>query len=109
MLIRDLPIETKQGLRALAEAANSSMEAEARRILKTAVAKAQADQSNRMLSIADRIHARFAEFGGVDLVLPEYAPDRPLPDFSGDEYAFADEAPLKPKRTSRTKRQAASR
>jgi plasmid stability protein len=61
--IRRLDDSTKALLRVRAAQHRRSMEEEARQILKGALAKATARQPN----LAERIRARFAPLGGVDL------------------------------------------
>ena len=54
------------------------MEAEARRILQLALAKQDVRGS---MNLAERIHARFAALGGVELELPPRDPGREPPTF----------------------------
>jgi plasmid stability protein len=55
------------------------MEAEVRRIIQTALANESSRSSGR--GLADRIHARFAAVGGVDLELPQRQAGRDPPTF----------------------------
>jgi antitoxin FitA len=86
ILIRDLPLTTKAGLQALAQKNNRSMTDEVRRILNAAVSQARQITSTRPLSFAEKVQARFAPLGGLELTIPPRGPDRPLPDFSGPEF-----------------------
>jgi plasmid stability protein len=61
--VRRLDPNTKARLRVRAAQHGRSMEAEAREILKAALA----DESMRRRNLAARIRARFKHFGGVDL------------------------------------------
>ncbi len=63
ILIRQLDDVTKERLRVRAAQHKRSMEAEARAILKATLTR---PEQNRR-SLADRIHARFAGLGGVEL------------------------------------------
>jgi antitoxin FitA len=65
--IRNLDPAIKERLRVRAAEHGHSMEAEARRILQTALSGAGRPKSPNLY---DRIHARFALLGGVDLELP---------------------------------------
>jgi antitoxin FitA len=76
--IRNLDPAIKERLRVRAAEHGHSMEAEARRILQTALkGVARAPAAN----LYERIRARLAPFGGVDLDLPPRAPDRDPPRF----------------------------
>jgi plasmid stability protein len=75
--IRNLDPAIKERLRVRAAEHGHSMEAEARRILQTALSAAARTQG----SLYDRIHARFAALDGVDLALPPRAPAREPPGF----------------------------
>ena len=68
----------KERLRVRAAKRGHSMEAEARRILQTAL-KDRAGKRGR--GLYDRIHDRFAAIGGVDLKLPPREPAREPPRF----------------------------
>lgn len=76
--IRKLDPATKERLRIRAAEHGHSMEAEARRILKTALS-GEARSPGR--SLYERIRARFAPLGGVDLALPAREPVRDPPRF----------------------------
>jgi antitoxin FitA len=91
ILIRDLPLDTKQGLRLMAQAHQHSMEEEARQILRAAVSRARKKLDSEPASIGHRIHARFAALGGLELQTPARETWRDLP-------VFAQEPAAKPKR-----------
>jgi plasmid stability protein len=76
--IRNLPAGLKERLRVRAAEHGHSMEAEARTILETAL------PANRTpgRSLAERIRARFAPLGGVELALPPREPAREPPGFA---------------------------
>jgi antitoxin FitA len=76
--IRNLDPAIKERLRVRAAEHGHSMEAEARRILQSAL-KGQPRKPTR--SLYDRIHDRFAAIGGVDLDLPPREPGREPPRF----------------------------
>jgi plasmid stability protein len=76
--IRNLDPAIKERLRVRAAEHGHSMEAEARRILQTAL-KGAARSSGRTLY--ERVHDRFAALGGVDLELPPREATRDPPDF----------------------------
>jgi plasmid stability protein len=76
--IRNLDPAIKERLRIRAAEHGHSMEAEARRILQSAL-KGQTRKPTR--SLYDRIHDRFAAIGGVDLELPPREPGREPPRF----------------------------
>ena len=76
--IRNLDPAIKERLRVRAAEHGHSMEAEARRILQSAL-KGQPRKPTR--SLYDRIHERFAAIGGVDLELPPREPGREPPRF----------------------------
>lgn len=65
LTIRGLDDETKARLRVSAARHGRSMEAEVRNILQEALPAEQASGG-----LGSRIHARFAQVGGVDLDLP---------------------------------------
>ena len=75
--IRNLDAQTKARLRVRAAHRQRSMEEEARTILRTALAEADAAPGD----LAEAIGARFRPLGGVELVLPTREPMRepPLP------------------------------
>jgi plasmid stability protein len=75
--IRNLDPSLKERLRVRAAEHGHSMEAEARRILQSALAGSGRRQRERTLY--ERIHARFAKLGGVDLDLPPREPAREPP------------------------------
>lgn len=66
--IRKLDPSLKERLRVRAAEHGHSMEAEARQILQTALAGSGRRQRER--NLYERVHARFAKLGGVDLELP---------------------------------------
>ncbi len=78
LTIRNIDTAVKERLRVRAAEHGHSMEAEARRILQTALAK---DESRPGRSLSQRINARFAALGGVDLELPPREPAREPPAF----------------------------
>lgn len=76
--IRNLDPAIKERLRVRAAEHGHSMEAEARRILQaTLIGSARPAGRN----LYERIHARFAPLGGVDLKLPPREPTRDPPRF----------------------------
>ncbi len=77
LTIRNLDDGVKERLRIRAAQHGISMEAEVRNILQANVATVPEPGSN----LYERIHARFAALGGVDLELPPRAPMRELPTF----------------------------
>lgn len=79
LTIRNIDTTVKERLRVRAAEHGHSMEAEARRILLTALTKETSRSSGR--GLAERIHARFAAVGGVDLELPPREPVREPPTF----------------------------
>ena len=79
LTIRNIDATVKERLRIRAAQHGHSMEAEARRILQTALTKGIPTASGR--GLAERIHARFAVLGGVDLELPPREPTREPPTF----------------------------
>lgn len=79
LTIRNLDDEIKQKLRVRAARHHQSMEAEAREILRRAIAS---DQPAAEGGLGTRIHALFREDAGVELELPERAAPRDVPDFS---------------------------
>ena len=78
LTIRNIDAAVKERLRVRAAEHGHSMEAEARRILQTALTK---DASRPGRSLSQRIRARFAALGGVDLELPPREPTREPPAF----------------------------
>ena len=76
--IRNLDPAIKERLRVRAAEHGHSMEAEARRILQMTL-KAPERLPGR--DLYERIQARFASLGGVDLKLPAREPAREPPDF----------------------------
>lgn len=76
--IRNLPAGLKERLRVRAAEHGHSMEAEARTILETALPARNAPGR----SLADRIRARFAPLGGIELDLPPREPAREPPGFA---------------------------
>jgi antitoxin FitA len=75
LTIRNLEPAVKERLRVRAAEHGRSMEAEARRILQTALGEPAHAQRN----LYERIHARFAALGGIDLDLPPRTPAREPP------------------------------
>ena len=76
--IRNLDRALKERLRVRAARHGHSMEAEARRILETALAPQDGPTGRHLY---DRIRSRFAPLGGVDLELPPREPVREPPKF----------------------------
>jgi plasmid stability protein len=76
--IRNLDPAIKERLRIRAAEHGHSMEAEARRILQSALKGVEKKPAR---SLYDRIHDRFAAIGGVDLDLPPREPGREPPQF----------------------------
>jgi plasmid stability protein len=79
LTIRNIDVAMKERLRVRAAEHGHSMEAEARRILQRALAKQEVPR--RSMNLAERIHARFAALGGVDLDVPPREPGREPPSF----------------------------
>ncbi len=67
MTIRNLDDGLKRRLRIQAAQHGHSMEEEAREILRSALSQEDASSN----SLSSSIQKRFAEFGGVDLLIPE--------------------------------------
>ena len=86
ILIRDLPLQTKSALQALAHKHQHSMAEETRQILNKAASRATKELGNHLVaeqqSVAHRIHARFKALGGIHLDIPPRDAIRSLPDFS---------------------------
>jgi plasmid stability protein len=78
LTIRNLNPATKERLRVRAAEHGHSMEAEARRILQTALGESPRPPARNLY---ETIHARFAALGGVDLDLPPRQPVREPPRF----------------------------
>jgi antitoxin FitA len=78
LTIRNLEPAVKERLRVRAAEHGRSMEAEARRILKTALGESLRPPER---SLYERIHDRFAALGGVDLDLPPREAIREPPQF----------------------------
>jgi plasmid stability protein len=78
LTIRNLDQVVKERLRLRAAEHGHSMEAEARRILQAALGSSRPPPSRNLY---ERIHARFAAIGGVDLDLPPREPVREPPRF----------------------------
>jgi antitoxin FitA len=76
--IRNLDPALKERLRVRAAQHGQSMEAEARRILQTALVAAGVPAARNLY---DRIHGRFARLGGVELELPPREAAREPPRF----------------------------
>jgi antitoxin FitA len=79
LTIRNIDTAVKERLRVRAAQHGHSMEAEARQILQTALTKESPRSAGR--GLGERIHARFAALGGVDLELPPREPAREPPIF----------------------------
>jgi plasmid stability protein len=77
--IRQLDPTLKEQLRVRAAQHGRSMEAEARAILKEALAAPPPATGAELL---ESIRQRFGPLGGVELELPTRGPDREPPDFS---------------------------
>ena len=75
--VRNLDDDLKQRLRVRAALNDRSMEAEAREILKTALALEATPTRN----LGTAIHERFARYGGVELDIPPREPMRDPPTF----------------------------
>ncbi len=78
--IRRLDPELKERLRIRAARHGQSMEAEARQILQTTLARPEPEPPAGP-DLYERIHARFAAIGGVELELPPRDVGRPPPTF----------------------------
>jgi len=78
LTIRNLDPAIKERLRIRAAEHGHSMEAEARRILQTTLKEPERPAARNLY---ERIRARFAPFGGVDLELPPREPAREPPRF----------------------------
>jgi plasmid stability protein len=78
LTIRNLDRAVKERLRVRAAQHGYSMEVEARRILQTVLAGSPRPPERNLY---ERIHARFAALGGVDLDLPPREPSREPPRF----------------------------
>ena len=76
--IRNLDPAIKECLRVRAAQHGHSMEAEARRILQTALTPSVGPPARHLY---DRVRARFASSGGIDLELPPREPAREPPRF----------------------------
>lgn len=76
--IRNLDPGIKERLRIRAAEHGHSMEAEARSILQTALKGAERPAGRNLY---ERVHARFAVLGGVNLELPAREPSREPPGF----------------------------
>lgn len=76
--IRNLDSGVKERLRIRAAQHGHSMEAEARRILQSALT---ASETSAGRNLYDRIRERFAPLGGVELELPPRPPGRDPPRF----------------------------
>ena len=77
LIIRQLEDATKERLRIRASQHRRSMEAEAREILKAALAS----RGKNIPNLAESIRRRFVALGGVELALPPREPIRPPIDF----------------------------
>ena len=78
LTIRNLDAAVKDRLRVRAAEHGHSMEAEARQILKVALAS---DGPRTGRDLHERVRARFAALGGVDLDIPPRDPPREPPAF----------------------------
>ncbi len=78
LTIRNLDPAIKERLRVRAAESGHSMEAEARRILRLVLTPQEAQPGRNLY---ERIHARFAPLGGVDLTIPKREPVRDPPRF----------------------------
>ena len=78
LTIRNLDPAVKDRLRVRAAEHGHSMEAEARQILKVALAS---DGPRTGRDLHERVRARFAALGGVDLDIPPRDPPRDPPAF----------------------------
>jgi antitoxin FitA len=76
--IRSLDHWTKERLRVRAAQRRRSMEAEARHILRAALA----EDDTPVTDLASAIRRRFHRLGGVDFSLPARQPMRPPPDLA---------------------------
>jgi antitoxin FitA len=75
LTVRNLEDSLKSRLRLRAAARNRSMEEEVRHILRAALQEPAGNPGD----LGERIRARFAPFGDVQLPLPEREPVRPPP------------------------------
>ena len=75
--VRNLDDDVKQRLRVRAAVNGRSMEAEAREILKAALAV----EAGPTKDLGTAIHERFAPYGGVELEIPPREPMRDPPTF----------------------------
>jgi plasmid stability protein len=82
LTIRNLDESTKAQLRIRAARHGRSMEEEARTILRDAIEARQAATTGQ--GLGSRIHAHFAQLGGVELELPERS-SQPIPARYDDE------------------------
>lgn len=78
LTIRQLDEKTKTRLRVRAAHHGRSMEEEAREILRSALTVSSPVKRN----LAETIHRRFAEFGGLELELPRRDAVRQAPEFA---------------------------
>ena len=76
--IRQLEDSTKASLRIRAATNGRSMEAEAREILRCALAR---DEGLSGKDLVESIRQRFAPFGAVELKIPKRTSIKPPPDF----------------------------
>jgi antitoxin FitA len=79
IIIRNLEPALKERLRVRAAEHGRSMEAEARRILQSALGESGGQKTPDLF---ERIRARFAPLGGVELTLPPREPTRDPPGFA---------------------------
>jgi antitoxin FitA len=79
LTVRNLDESVKAKLRVRAAQEGVSMEEEARRILTSALLKAQSSDGG--MGLGSRINARFKALGGFELEIPPRRPARPAPTF----------------------------
>jgi len=89
LTIRDLDDALKQSLRVRAARRNHSMEEEVRQILRAALR----DHVAAEVGIVERVRARFADLGGVDLPLEPREPMRDVSALGGSPIAKAPRRP----------------
>lgn len=91
LTIRNLDEPLKRRLRLRAAAGNRSMEEEARQILRSALAEPAAPAHD----LGERIAARFAALGGIDLPIAAREPIRTPPSFDEPSSSSRRSAPAK--------------
>ena len=82
LTIRNLDERTKSQLRIQAARHGRSMEEEARTILRSAIEASQSPAGGT--GLGSRIHAHFAQLGGVELELPERSSQATPAQFGSD-------------------------